>query len=116
MTDIAKIDPNFKIETNVKREGLTFFDAKCAPFKLYGVFHDGELYRRVPKDVAENTNPGVVTLATNTAGGRIRFITDSPYVAIKAFMPSESRFSHMPRTAEKGFDMYITENKQSRRL
>jgi len=116
MTDIAKIDPNFKIETNVERDGLTFFDAKCTPFKLYGVFHDGELYRRVPADVAEKTNPGVVKLAANTAGGRVRFITDSPYIVIKAIMPPEPKYSHMPRTGESGFDMYITENKKHKRL
>ena len=116
MAEIINVDPNLKVEADVEREGLTFFDAKSAPIRLYGVFHDGEFYRRIPDGVAKNTNPGVVRLAIDTAGGRARFITDSPYVAIKTVMPPMPKYSHMPRTAESGFDMYVTENKAHKRL
>lgn len=107
--DIASIDKNFKIETNIEREKLKFYDVKVAPVKLYGVWHDGESYRRVPKDVAENTSPELVTSSLKTAGGRIRFITDSPYVVIKAFYPFITVFGHMPRAGTSGFDLYVNE-------
>ena len=110
MTDIAKIDKNFAIETNVQREKIKFYDAKSAPIKLYGVWHDGEGYRRVPKDVAERTSEGLVNLAMNTAGGRIRFVTDSPYVVLKVIYPNYSPLSHMPKTGSAGFDLYVNEN------
>lgn len=106
MPDITDIDKNLKIETNIEREGLVFKNALEEPFKIYGIYHDGEKYRRLPDDIAEKTNPGVHKLSTNTAGGRVRFITDSPYVAIKVNIPHNVKFSHMPLSAQSGFDMY----------
>lgn len=110
MANIVDLDKNFKVETNIERDGLTFFDAKKPPFKVYGVYHDGTLYRRMPDDVAEQTNVGVHNLAKNTAGGRVRFITNSPYVVIKVHTPYSVKFSHMPLTAMMGLDMYSFED------
>ena len=108
--DITTIDKNFKIETNIQREKLEFHDVKISEVSLYGVWHDGECYRRVPKDVAENTSRELTTSALKTAGGRIRFITDSPYIVIKAFYPFITVFGHMPRSGSSGFDIYVREN------
>ena len=107
MSNITEIDKNLKVETTIEREGLIFKDANSAPFKLYGIFYDGERYRRVPEDIAAGTNPGVHRLATNTAGGRLRFITNSPYIAIKVILPHNTLFAHMPLTGIAGFDMYV---------
>lgn len=106
MSDISKIDKNFKIETSIEREGLTFYDIEEKPFRIYGVWHDGVQYRRVPKDVAEATSPGVAGLATHTAGGRFRFVTDSPYVVIKYSVPSMHPMNHMALAGSSGFDLY----------
>jgi hypothetical protein len=106
---ITDIDKNFKVETNIERQGLIFKNATDEPFRLYGIYHDGERFRRVPEDIARNTNPGVHTLSTNTAGGRLRFITDSPYIAIKVLLPHNTLFAHMPLTGIAGFDMYVHE-------
>jgi len=110
MQDISTIDKNFKIETNIERENVKFYDAKESPIRLFGVWHDGECYRRVPKNVAEKTSSGVAGLAKNTAGGRIRFITDSPYVILKAIYPAIVNMSHMPRSGSVGFDMYVNKD------
>ena len=54
-------------------------------------------------------------LHTNGAGGRVRFITDSPYVAIKTeYEPN--KMSHMALTGSSGFDMYEDINDESRYL
>ncbi len=108
--NITEIDKNLKVETNIDREGLVFKNALDKPFRLYGVFYDGELYRRVPDDIAKGTNDGVYELAKNTAGGRLRFITDSPYLAIKVKLPPTVAFGHMTRTGISGFDIYSYEN------
>ncbi len=108
--DITEIDKNLKVETNIKRDGLVFKNALDEPFKIYGVYHDGKQYRRLPDDVAEKTNPGVHSLSTRTTGGRVRFITDSPYVAIKAMLPHMSKFPQMSVSGQSGFDMYTYEN------
>ena len=106
MTDFSAIDANFRVETNIQQDGLRFYDALQDPFRIYGVFYENGKFRRMPESVAEETSPGVLRLHTATAGGRIRFQTDSPYVAIHAKMSEISRMSHFPLTGTAGFDMY----------
>ena len=103
--DISKIDKNFKIETSFK-EDVVLYDAESAPFKIYGVFREGDRFVRIPKEVGDKVNDGVKGLLFNTAGGRVRFMTDSPYVAIKAEMNSIKIMSHMPVAGSTGFDLY----------
>ena len=45
---IEDIDKNFKLETNIKREGLRFINVTEAPFKVYGVYHTGERFVTMP--------------------------------------------------------------------
>ena len=104
--DIAKVDKNFAVQTQIQREGLCFHDAESAPFRICGVYRDGELFRRLPEAVARNTNDGVLRLHANTAGGRVRFVTDSPFIAISAEMGSVGKMPHFPFTGSIGFDMY----------
>lgn len=104
--DIAKIDKNFAVPTKIQREGLVFHDAESAPFKIYGVYRDGERFRRLPEAVAKATNDGVWRLHANTAGGRVRFVTDSPFVAISAQLGSVGKMPHFAFTGSIGFDLY----------
>ncbi len=104
--DIVKIDKNFKIETKIEREGLVFFDADEAPFKIYGVYREGDHYVRMPRETAEKVSDGVKWIHTHTTGGRIRFITDSPYIAVRATINNSSKFSHFSATGIRGFDIY----------
>lgn len=106
MGDFSTIDPNFKIETKIAQPGLQFYDPRQAPFEISGVFYEAGKYRRLPEKVAQATSEGVLRLHTNTAGGRIRFQTDSPYVAIHAKMNGISRMSHFALTGTTGFDLY----------
>lgn len=106
MRNIAEIDPNFKIETKIVQEDLRFYDPRQAPFQICGVFYEDGKFRRMPESVAKATSAGVLHLHTNTAGGRIRFQTDSPYVAIHTKMSGISRMSHFPMTGTAGFDLY----------
>lgn len=104
--NIADIDPNFKVETQIKKEGLRFIDVRLEPFKIYGIYYEGEKFRRLPEEVAERTSPGVHKLHANTAGGRVRFMTDSPYIAINASMDGLGKMSHFAFTGSIGFDLY----------
>lgn len=113
MKDIAEIDKNLKVETEIHREGLVFFDPDQAPFQIYGVFKEDGVYRRMPKAVAEQVSEGVMGLHTHAAGGRIRFVTDSPYVAIKVKMGTW-KMSHFALTGSAGFDMFAEYNGKHR--
>ncbi len=104
--DISKIDKNFKVETKIEREGLTFFDIDEAPFKIHGVFREGDHYVRMPAEVAKNVSEGVFGLHTHMAGGRVRFVTDSPYVAISVKLNHVYKMSHFAFTGSIGCDMY----------
>ena len=107
MKNITEIDKNFKVDDKVQRDGMKFYDIKEEPFRIYGVFHDGEKYRRMPKSVTDKVSVHVETLSCNTAGGRVRFITDSPYIIIKANLPDTYNFGHLAKTSMCGFDIYV---------
>ncbi len=107
MSDISKIDKNF-VSGQVDKEDLKSYDVRNEPFKLYGIYapESGELFRRVPDKVAKEMSDGAYALHTNTAGVRVRFKTDSKYVAIKAKMPWVALMPHMPAVGSAGFDLY----------
>lgn len=105
--EIWEIDKNLKVESTVTEPDLVWFNVTEPPFDLYGVFKDQKEGRfvRMPLDVAATVSPGVLGLARDTAGGRVRFCTDSPYIAIKAVMDNCSPMNHMPLTGQSGFDL-----------
>ena len=106
MSDIAKIDPNFSVKTNIFREGLRFYPADAPFFQLYGIYYEDGKYRRLPEAVARTVNDGVLRLHANTSGGRIRFVTTSSYVAISVKMGQIGRMPHFALTGSAGFDLY----------
>ena len=106
MKDITEIDKNFKVETKIEREDIVFKNVLEAPFEVYGVFYEDGKFRRLPEAVAKTVSEGVLGLHANTAGGRVRFKTNSPYVAIYAQLENVCRMSHFPLTGTAGFDMY----------
>ena len=103
---IEEIDSNLKIETELSVKDIAWYDAKDEIFVKYGTVETDEDYLRMPRMVAKTVNEGVAGLCDNTAGVRIRFSTDSPYIAIKAVFPSLTRFPHMPLSGTGGFDLY----------
>lgn len=108
--DISAIDKNLKIETQISKEDIIWLNAAESPFELYGAV-GSEPYIRMPADVAEKVSPGVLGLSKNTAGLRLRFRTNSPYIAIHVKWQGLTRFSHMPVSGTSGFDLFsVTEN------
>ena len=107
MLDISVIDPNFKVETKIQEENIRFYDVLQPPFSVHGVFYQDGKFRRIPEAVAKAVNAGVLSRHANAAGGRIRFQTDSPYVAIHAKMDGITRMSHFAFTGSAGFDLYV---------
>ena len=83
--DIQNIDKNFNLTFEVP-DDVEWFSVRENPFHTYGVFYSEEegLYRRLPKDIADATNEGVAWLSKHSAGGRVRFETDSPYIVLHA--------------------------------
>ena len=109
MSNIEKTDKNFAVDTHIDEPDIVFYDPKTEPFRIYGLYDviNESSYKRMPTDIAEKVNQGVATLHKQTAGGRLRFATDSRYVAINAVMPFISRSPHNPLTGAASFDLYI---------
>ena len=106
MNDISKIDKNFKIETAIEREGLKFYNVLDEPFSVYGLIRENNEWVRMPDAVSRAISEEVNELSKHTAGGRVRFVTDSPYIVIKAIMKGIYMSSRMPQTGRGGFDLY----------
>lgn len=105
--NISDIDKNFIISRDVFRPDMVLHDCLDIGFSLHGVFFQRGKFRRIPEEAAAGINAGVKELHSNTAGGRLRFRTDSQYVAVFAKMPDICTFSHMPLTGTSGFDVYV---------
>ena len=108
--NIESVDQNFAVAKTVNAPDLELHDVRKPPFQLYGLYNPTTepIFKRMPTEVAETVNPEVAdSLHRHTAGGRVRFSTNSPYVVIKCVMPKVTRFQHMPMTGTSGFDLYI---------
>lgn len=105
--DIAVIDKNFA-KSKIKETDIVWTNANEFPFQLRGVFYDKEegCYRRMPKSESSKINWGIDWMARATVGGRVRFITDSPYVAIKAVASKISYSANGTLIGRGGISVY----------
>ena len=96
-----------KIEAENQKEDAVYASVEQSPFKIYGVFreNDGE-FHRMPLAVAEKVSLGVQRLSTNTAGGRIKFKTDSPYVSVYVVLGKYEDRDHFTKLGCCGMDVY----------
>lgn len=113
--DISKIDSNFRVKCESGRKDTKWYNARKAPFKIHGLYNPETQvpFVRMPHDVAKTINEGVERLAFNTAGGRVRFKTDSPYISITSQMVVTTLMSHMTLCGKAGFDAYIEKDGKS---
>lgn len=111
MSTLDQIDKNFAVETTLTESDIRFWDVRQDPFEVYGLYNYREepQFKRLPDEVGLNVNPGVASLYLNTAGGRVRFSTDSQYVAIHAEMPNICHRPHFALSGGSAFDLYIDE-------
>lgn len=79
-------------------------------FSIHGLYCKDTL-TRMPNEASKKVSGAVNAGSAAPAGGRIRFATDSPYIAIKAdLMPYDNGYPHVTRLANTGFDLYTAEN------
>lgn len=91
------------------KENIRFYNAEESPLKVYGMFKEDGQFRRIPQRVAETINEDIVSLSKYTAGGRIRFRTDSTKVTVNVTLSKVGRWNHWALTGSAGFDMYTEE-------
>ncbi len=105
---IDEIDRNLHVESNITEPDIIWLDARQAPFVIFGLQYDeGQgCFVRMPQAVADAVNDGVAHLNRNTAGGRVRFRTNSTFIGIRAVMKNEGMMSHFTLAGQSGFDLY----------
>ncbi|HUU42768.1 MAG TPA: SGNH/GDSL hydrolase family protein, partial [Planctomycetota bacterium] len=88
---------------------LVWHSPKDAPFRIAGFawWETDRAYRRMPVAPPEPLPEAVDKLADWTAGGQIRFRSDSKRVAVRVTLTDKADMNHMPATGQCGFDCYI---------
>lgn len=104
--------------SQVQSQGIHWFDPRKAPFDLSGFewFSEDSLFRRLPAHPNWEIREAVDQLANHTAGGQIRFSSDSRRILIKVELSEASGMYHMPATGQSGFDLYVKEGQEMRYL
>lgn len=116
-SEYIEVDKNMIIETSFPDvTDVQFHSVREKPFELYNFFEPEteSIFRRLPPDVAAATSDKVARLSRETAGGRVRFSTDSQYVLLKAVEPVVGRNSHITLASSAGFDLYEDTDADSR--
>lgn len=105
---ITEIDKKFDT-TFVYPPDVKWHSILDEPFKVYGLFYsqDEKMFRRFPKAFADAINERVAALATNTAGGRVRFRTNSPYIVLRVEEPFDEPFPHMTMLGKNGISVFV---------
>jgi hypothetical protein len=107
-----QLDPNFRPQSPVSHEDIVWLDARREPFRIYGLYHPKTeaVFRRLPEAVAKATNEGVELFSQYSTGGRVRFQTDSPYLAISAEILKPPFFPTINAACTTGLDLYLEHN------
>ena len=106
MNDIAKIDKNFEVKESFDdNDKLDLYAIPNDKTSLYGIFYEEERFVRLPKEVAYQNSRALIGLYKKTAGGRLRFSTNSKTIKIIAKWDSRNYLLPMPLTGVCGFSM-----------
>ena len=110
---IEKIDKNFNLRGTVEEGERIRYTLPHPAFGLYGVFYDEKegRFARMNLDVADSVSEGVSTLSRHTAGGRLRFATDSSVLQLTVKYDFLWLMSHMPLTGSSGFSLFAETEK-----
>lgn len=101
-----QVDKNLIVEATINKNGMSFYPATEEPFSVHGVWWDTDRFYRVPREVAVTVSKNIVQKCDQTAGGRVRFKTNSPSVAIMAELHNTEQVAMMTPLSTMGFDLY----------
>lgn len=105
--NIEEIDSNFAVTSDLGRDDIRFFDVKKTPEYLFGLRFNTERFFRMDEDFAATLSAGLFSCNRCTSGGRIRFRTNSPFVAVSIQLSRHEIMRHMAPSGSAGFDLYV---------
>ncbi|MBO9604903.1 MAG: SGNH/GDSL hydrolase family protein [Paenibacillaceae bacterium] len=106
-----QLDPNMRLPEREGTDdgGLRAYSPLQPPFHVagFGWFAEERVYNRLPLAPRLAVREPVRELAACTAGGQIRFRTDSRRLTIRVRLRGGANMYHMPATGQCGFDCYL---------
>lgn len=108
---VESYDENMR--PNERTSGENVWHSPLAdPFKISGFawFSEEKIYRRLPTWATDHVREAVDHLSNHTAGGQIRFQTDSTSLSVKVKLTGRADMSHMPATGQCGVDCYVSDS------
>ena len=105
---VQKYDKNFQTGKAKSIDDLQEYVIPNEKFSLYGVRYDYEsgCFCRIPNTIAKTVSEGVEYFAKNTAGGRLRFSTDSSVLILEVTYRVLELMQHMPITGSGSFSLF----------
>ena len=108
---ISDFDKNLKVETSINKSDIVWFDAAdFSTIKIFGALGGTKPYARMDLEVAKSIDAKIHGLSLNCSGIRLRFKTNSPYIAIKTKWGWQNKLIQMTKCGSCGFDIYTYAN------
>jgi len=106
--EVLKLDRNMRLPA-AQSSGLCWHHPAAAPLQLAGFawYPEDRLYRRMPEHPPKPVPEAVDILSNCTAGGQIRFTSNTRRLSLRVTLREKSNMYHMPPTGQSGFDCYI---------
>ncbi len=102
---IEDLDKNFKKEETHLDDDLELHNVLDGKVAVYGIFYDSERgsFARMPHSESQKYGFALDVLSSTTAGGRIKFSTDSFKIGVRVKWRYKVEMSNMPASAYCGF-------------
>lgn len=109
MSQERTFDEKMFFKTVITESDIKFYDVREEPFEVYGLYNarTETHFKRLPDEIGQNVNEGVAGLYCCTAGGRVRFSTDSRYVAIRVKLSRVHASANLSLMGGAGLDLYV---------
>ena len=79
-----------------------------SPIEISGLaVAEGDRFFRLPEDLIDHVSEGVSVRARHTAGGCVRFATDSASIGLRVSLRYTGVSNHMPLSGRSGVDVYF---------
>lgn len=106
---IYQIDKNFTPPATAPQD-IEYYSVLEPQFSLHGLapVQADDPFLRLPREVATATSEGVAYLSKCTAGGRVRFATNSSVIVIKYKLREKGFMGHMAKSGSCGADVYAS--------
>jgi len=117
MKSVEQLDPNMRL-AGPDGKDWQWVDPLQSSVQVAGFpwLEGDQIYRRLPQNPQWPLRPPVDSLANCTAGGQLRFTTNSPRLSVRVKLAAPASMYHMPSTGQCGFDCYLGEPGQQRYL